>query len=191
MSGNSYDGMYTYAVGVVKWWAWKLKSKGHPYDIEDLEQELICAYELARREHGEELPKDVINVKIKQKAIMLIRETQTDKRKANYNTLSLDTKVSDGEEDMTFIDLMADTGEIKGHHALKDLSEQSIETLAHLEVEEMRASLDDDGRKLFDALREFTIAEIAEAYDVAENTIRNRREKLGNELIKKGFFKKR
>ena len=190
MSDNRYKGMNPYAVGRAKWWARELIRQGHclEFGVDGLEQEFMVVYALEKEKlpKGQEPEDWLIREKIKDKALMLRRKSKTDKRKANYNTVSLDAKVSD-EGDMSLIDLMADTGEISGYHTLENLSEQSISSLLDLEVEKMRASLDDDGRKLFDALREFTIAEIADEYGVTEKTIRNRKEKLGNELKKKGF----
>ena len=194
MPSNRYEGVDPYAVAVARGWAKRLVSDKYrsDYSVDDWEQELLVGYlekeKKFNRKRGEK--KGFIETIMHDCAVMLMRESETDKRKANNNTVRLDAKVSN-EGDMTLIDLLADTGKIQGHNTIENFSDQSIANLDDLYVQEMRASLDDDdARELFDALLEFTIAEIA-GDDIPHNTVKYRAEKIGKHLIRKGFLKKK
>lgn len=188
MSKNRCGGVGSYAAFFISAKAKSLIRSGlfNPHDREDIEQELTLAY-LQDAHKFDERKSDYetfIRMIINHRAIQLIREITSDKRKVRLKEVSLDAPVYCDDEELSFVDLLAETDDLWGDKPFESFADLSIQ---RIDVLKIRESLPDDLQQTFDLMMEHTISEAAEILKIPRTTFSSRVKKLKEHLMQSQF----
>lgn len=179
MAKNRYSGVDSYAAFFI---AYKAKTLTRmPMftmdDFEDIQQEMMLAYLLAwpdfdpAKGDRRSFIKGVVN----DKACMLIRDAERQKRWTGIRTVSLSSPVGAGDDPITLADTIDHEHGLWGdvfHGQSQAVAEQSID------IQRMLAAMPEDLQQAYRALSEHNVSDAASLLGIPRTTLASRLKKL-------------
>lgn len=179
MSKNTYSGVDSYAAFFI---AYKAKTLTRmpiftSDDFEDLQQELMLAYLHAWpdfdpvRGDRRSFIKTVVNTK----ALMLVRDSERQKRWTGARIVSLSTPIGNGEDPTTLADIVDHESGLWGS-VFQEQSQAFAEE--RLDIRRMLITMPEDLQKTYQALSENSVSEAAILLGIPRTTMSSRLKKL-------------
>lgn len=179
MAKNRYSGVDSYAAFFI---AYKAKTLTRmpmftADDFEDIQQELMLAYlhkwPSFDPDRGDR--RSFIKTVINTKALMLVREAESEKRWTGARNVSLSSPVGAGDDPTTLVDIIDHERGLWGdvfHDQSQDVVEQAMD------IQRMLAAMPEDLRQTYRVLSEYSVSEAASLLGTPRTTISSRLKKL-------------
>lgn len=179
MAKNRYNGVDSYAVFFV---AYKAKTLTRmpmftTDDFEDIQQEMMLAYLHAWPDFDPDKGdrRSFIKGVVNDKACMLIRDAERQKRWTGTRTVSLSSPVGTGDEPITLADTLDHEHALWGdvfHSQSQAVAEQA------LDIQRMLATMPKDLRQAYQVLSEHSVSDAATLLGIPRTTLSSRLKKL-------------
>ncbi len=155
------------------------------YEFDDLLQECLTHWYLKKNRYRSgkgASPQTFMGRVLQNRLVDIVRLRQTDKRKVNYDTLSLDDRIASDEDAETFLDMVEESD------APSEPFERETATLAKIDIAKTSRNLTERQQRLCSLILEgFNVSDASEVLGTPRTTLYDELERIREVFAKKGL----